>query len=214
MTFLDYLRNNSEPLLEDIVGHVQVVGISVCIALIFGCVLGVVAHRSALLRPLILGASSTLLTIPSLALFAFAIPLFGLGTPPTVAALVLYALLPIVRNTVAGLGSVDTQVLRAARGMGMGPLRRFFQIELPLAWPVLLTGLRVSTQIIVGIAAIAALVNGPGLGNEIFRGLRSLGSPFAVNFVLGGTLGIVIVALLFDAAYILLRRLTTSRGIR
>ena len=126
----------------------------------------------------------------------------------------LYALLPIVRNTVAGLDSVDAGVSRAARGMGMGPWRRFVRIELPLAWPVVLTGVRVSTQVVVGIAAIAAFVNGPGLGNEIFRGLRSLGSPFALNFVLGGTLGIVIVALLFDAAFLLLRRLTMSRGIR
>ncbi|NNJ63592.1 MAG: ABC transporter permease [Dactylosporangium sp.] len=214
MNFLEYLHSNAGPLTEQAIGHIRVVGISVGIALVLGCALGVVAHRSALLRPAILTVSSTLLTIPSLALFALAIPLFGLGTPPTVVALVLYALLPIVRNTVAGLGSVDRAMLRSARGMGMGPWRRFIRIELPLAWPVALTGVRVSTQIVVGIAAIAALVNGPGLGNEIFRGLRSLGSPFALNFVLGGTLGIVVVALLFDATFVLLRRITTPRGIR
>lgn len=214
MDFFEYLRNNAEPLLEQAIGHVRVVALSVGIALVVGCVLGTLAHRSLVFRPMILTVSATLLTIPSLALFALAIPLFGLGEPPTIFALVLYALLPIVRNTVAGLGSVDQSVLRAAQGMGMGSWRRFFRIELPLAWPVLLTGVRVSTQIVVGIAAIAALVNGPGLGNEIFRGLRSLGSPFALNFVLGGTLGIVVVALLFDAMYILLHRATTSRGIR
>ncbi len=214
MTFWEYLHTNAGPLLDETVGHIRVVGISVGIALVVGLVLGVLAHRSAVLRPVIMTTASTLLTIPSLALFALAIPLVGLGTPPTVLALVLYALLPIVRNTVAGLNSVDPAVTRAARGMGMGSWRRFVTIELPLAWPVLLAGVRVSTQIVVGIAAIAALVNGPGLGNEIFRGLRSLGSPFALNFVLGGTLGIVIVALLFDVAYILLRRITTPRGIR
>lgn len=214
MTFHEYLESNADPLLEEALGHIQVVAISIGIALVLGGILGVAAHRSPVLRPLILGASSTLLTIPSLALFALAIPVFGLGTPPTVVALVLYALLPIVRNTVAGLGSVDKGVLRAAQGMGMGTWRRFLRIELPLAWPVILAGVRVSTQIVVGVAAVAAFVNGPGLGNEIFRGLRSLGSPFAVNFVLGGTLGIVIVALLFDASYVFLRRLTTSRGIR
>lgn len=214
MSFSDYVQSNAGPLLEQAIGHIQIVAVSIGIALMLGGVLGVLAHRNALIRPLVLGVSSTLLTIPSLALFALAIPVVGLGTPPTIVALVLYALLPIVRNTVAGLGSVDPEVLRAARGMGMGASRRFFQIELPLAWPVVLTGVRVSTQVIVGIAAIAALVNGPGLGNEIFRGLRSLGSPFAVNFVLGGTLGIVIVALLFDATYLALRRITTPRGIR
>jgi osmoprotectant transport system permease protein len=214
MDFYEYLVDNAEPLFEEALDHVMVVGMSIGIALVLGCALGVLAHRSARLRPMILAVSSTLLTIPSLALFALFIPLLGLGTPPAVVALVLYALLPIVRNTVVGLGSVDQGVLRAARGMGMGSWGRFLRIELPLAWPVVLTGVRVSTQVIVGIAAIAALVNGPGLGNEIFRGLRSLGSPFALNLVLGGTLGIVVVALVFDAFFILLRRLTTARGIR
>jgi osmoprotectant transport system permease protein len=187
---------------------------SVGIALVLGTLLGILAYRVAFLRPLVLTFSSTMLTIPSLALFALAIPLFGLGTKPSVFALVLYGLLPIVRNTLSGLEGVDPAIVRAARGMGMSAARRFVRVELPLAWPVLLTGLRVSTQVIVGIAAIAALVNGPGLGNEIFRGLRSLGSPFALNFVLGGVLGIVVVALLLDAAFILVQRLTTSRGIR
>ncbi len=214
MDFYEYLNDNAEYLFSDAVDHIVVVALSIGIALVLGCALGVLAHRSARLRPVILAVTSTLLTIPSLALFAIFIPLLGLGTPPAVTALVLYALLPIVRNTVVGLGSVDRNVLRAARGMGMGPWRRFARIELPLAWPVVLTGVRVSTQVVVGIAAIAALVNGPGLGNEIFRGLRSLGSPFALNFVLGGTLAIVVVALLFDSVFILLRRLTTARGIR
>ena len=214
MDFYEYLVDNAEPLSEEALDHIMVVGISIGIALVLGCALGVLAHRSPRLRAPILAVSGTLLTIPSLALFAMFIPVLGLGTPPAVVALVLYALLPIVRNTVVGLGSVDQSVLRAARGMGMGSWRRFLRIELPLAWPVVLTGVRVSTQVVVGIAAIAALVNGPGLGNEIFRGLRSLGSPFALNLVLGGTLGIVVVALVFDALFIVLRRLTTARGIR
>ena len=83
-----------------------------------------------------------------------------------------------------------------------------------IAGPVILTGVRVSTQVIVGIAAIAAIVGGPGLGTEIFRGLRSLGSPGAANLVYGGTLAVIVLALLFDAFFILVRRLTTSRGIR
>ena len=214
MNFLEYLENNREALLELALEHVELVLISVGISLVIGTALGIAAHRFSATRPLILTFSSTMLTIPSLALFALAIPLFGLGTKPAVFALVLYGLLPIVRNTVAGLEGVDPAVVRAARGMGMSAGRRFLRIELPLAWPVLLAGVRVSTQVIVGIAAIAALVNGPGLGNEIFRGLRSLGSPFALNFVLGGALGIAVVALLFDAAFILVQRFTTSKGVR
>jgi osmoprotectant transport system permease protein len=214
VNFLEYLDSNREPLLALTLEHVQLVLLSVAIALVVGSSLGVLAHRSRMLRPLVLTFASTMLTIPSLALFALTIPLFGLGTTPSVFALVLYGLLPIVRNTVSGLESVDPAVVRAARGMGMSAGRRFVRVELPLAWPVLLAGVRVSTQVIIGIAAIAAFVNGPGLGNEIFRGLRSLGSPFALNFVLGGTLGIVALALLFDAAFVLVQRLTTSRGVR
>jgi len=105
-------------------------------------------------------------------------------------------------------------VVESAQGMGMGRNQRLLQIELPLAWPVVLTGLRVSTLIIIGIAAIGAYVNGPGLGNDIFTGLARIGTPNAVNLVLGGMLGIVVLAIVFDSFYILVTRLTTSRGLR
>jgi len=214
VTFFEYLESNREPLLELALAHVQLVLTSIGIALVIGFTLGAAAHRIPRFRPLALTFASTVLTIPSLALFALFIPLLGLGSRPAIAALALYGLLPIVRNTISGLEGVDPAIVRAARGMGMSAGRRFLRVELPLAWPVLLAGLRVSTQVVIGIAAIAAFVNGPGLGNEIFRGLRSLGSPFALNFVLGGTVGIVVIALLFDAAYLLLQRLTTSKGVR
>jgi osmoprotectant transport system permease protein len=102
----------------------------------------------------------------------------------------------------------------AARGIGMSRAMRLMRVELPLAWPPILTGIRVSTQMLMGIAAIAAYASGPGLGNEIFRGLASLGSKNALNQVLAGTLGIIILALVFDAAYVLIGRLTIPRGIR
>jgi osmoprotectant transport system permease protein len=128
--------------------------------------------------------------------------------------LTLYGLLPIVRNAIVGLRGVDPSLVDAAKGIGMSRTARLFRVELPLAWPPILTGIRVSTQMLMGIAAIAAYASGPGLGNEIFRGIASLGSANAINQVLAGTVGIVILALLFDAAYVLLGRLTISRGIR
>ena len=214
MTFTEYLSNNYENLLDLSIEHIQLVMISMLVAALLGVPLGIVAHRSSFLRPAILSISSFFLTIPSLALFAIFIPLFGLGSPPAVVALTLYALLPIVSNTVAGLASVSPAVVKASRGMGLGPWRRLSQVELPLAWPVIVTGLRVSTQVVIGIAAIAVFVGGPGLGNEIFRGIRSLGNPGAENLVYGGTLAIVVIALVFDAVFVLVRRLTTPRGIR
>lgn len=214
MNFLDYLTGSYENLLELSLEHVRLVVISMAIAIVIGVPLGIIAHRSSFLRPPIVSSAAFFLTIPSLALFSIFIPIFGLGAPPAIAGLTLYALLPVVSNTVAGLGSVNPAVVKASRGMGMGSWRRLMQIEMPLAWPVIVTGIRVSTQVIVGISAIAAFVGGPGLGNEIFRGLRSLGTPGAPNLVYGGTLGIIAIALIFDAAFVLVRRLTTSRGIR
>jgi osmoprotectant transport system permease protein len=214
MTFSEYLSNNYQNLIDLSLEHLKLVMTAMLIATAAGLPLGIAAHRSAFFRPLILGTSSFFLTIPSLALFAIFIPVFGLGSPPAVAALTLYAMLPIVGNTVAGLNSVSPAVVKAARGMGLGPWRRLWQVELPLAWPVVVTGLRVSTQVVIGIAAIAVFVGGPGLGNEIFRGIRSLGNPGAENLVYGGTIAIVILALLFDGFFVLVRRLTTPRGIR
>lgn len=214
MNFVDYLTRNYDNLIELSVEHIRLVLTAMSIAIVAGVPLGILAHRSSVFRPAIMSSAAFFLTIPSLALFSIFIPIFGLGAPPAIAGLTLYALLPVVSNTVAGLGSVNPAIVKASRGMGMGSLRRLSQVELPMAWPVIVTGIRVSTQIIVGIAAIAAFVGGPGLGNEIFRGLRSLGTPGAENLVYGGTLAIVILALLFDAVFVLIRRLTTSRGIR
>jgi osmoprotectant transport system permease protein len=127
---------------------------------------------------------------------------------------VLYALLPIVRNTIVGLGGVDAAVTDAARGIGMNRVAVLTRVELRLAWPAILAGMRVSTQMLMGIAAIAAYAKGPGLGTEIFSGLNRAGSANALNQALAGTIGIVIMALLIDGLYLVVARLTTSRGLR
>ncbi|UZJ24315.1 ABC transporter permease [Rhodococcus antarcticus] len=214
MNFFDYLSNNYENLFTLSLEHIKLVVVSMLIATAVGVPLGVLAHRSTALRPPIVSTVSVFLTIPSLALLAVFVPIFGLGSPPAIAGLTLYALLPVVSNTIAGLGSVDPSIVKASRGMGVGSLRRLVQVELPLAWPVIITGIRVATQIVIGIAAIAVLVGGPGLGNEIFRGIRSLGATGADNLVIGGTLAVVVLALLFDAVFVIVTRLTTSRGLR
>jgi osmoprotectant transport system permease protein len=151
-----------------------------------------------------------LFTVPSLAMLGLLIPVLGLGVAPSVTAIVLYALLPIIRNTVVGLHGVDPLLVDAARGIGMSRLRALMRIELPLAWPVILTGIRVSTQLAMGIGAVAAYVSGPGLGEQIFSGLARLGGANAVNPTLTGTLGIALLALLFDGFFVLLGRFTAQ----
>lgn len=214
MNFWEYLSSHRRQLLVDAYQHASVVFQCMVVATLIGVVVGVVTYRSGWAGSLATTTTSTILTVPSLAMIGLLIPIVGLGVPPTVIALTLYGLLPIVRNAIVGLRGVDPALVDAAKGIGMSRPVRLAKVELPLAWPPILTGIRVSTQMLMGIAAIAAYASGPGLGNEIFRGLASLGSKNALNQVLAGTVGIIILALLFDAAYVLVGRLTIPRGIR
>jgi osmoprotectant transport system permease protein len=214
MSFPEYLSSRSDLVIELTIEHAGVVALSIAIATVIGVGVGIATYRRARESQIALAICAVFLTIPSLALFGLLIAPLGLGYPPTVAALVLYALLPIVRNTITGLREVDPALIEAARGMGMGRWQRLRRIELPLAWPVIITGIRVSTLIVLGIAAIAAAINGPGLGELIFRGLTRLGAVNDVNEILTGVLGIMVLAVLFDVAFFALRRLTTSPGVR
>ncbi|MBP2403108.1 ABC transporter permease [Streptomyces syringium] len=214
MSFWEYVGNRHAQLLADTYQHASAVFQCMVVATLLGVAIGVATYRSEWAGNLAVTSTATILTIPSLALIGLLIPITGLGVAPTVTALTLYGLLPIVRNAIVGLRGVDASLVDAATGIGMSRPARLFRVELPLAWPPILTGIRVSTQMLMGIAAIAAYASGPGLGNEIFRGISSLGSANALNQVLAGTLGIIVLALLFDAAYVLIGRLTIPRGIR
>jgi len=212
--FIDYLTAQGDRLFGLAIEHAIVVLISVSISTIIGVSLGILTYRSRAPSRISLAVTGIFLTIPSFALFGLLLPLFGLGAAPVVVALVMYGLLPIVRNTITGLRSVDPAIVESAQGMGMGRYRRLLRIELPLAWPIIITGIRVAAVIIVGIAAIAAVVNGPGLGKDIFRALSRVGSPTAVPQALSAILGIIIIAILIDFAFLFVARLTTSKGLR
>lgn len=214
MSFWEYLGNRHQQLLTDAYQHASAVFQCMVVATLIGVLIGVATYRSEWAGNFATLTTSGILTIPSLAMIGLLIPIVGLGVAPTVIALTLYGLLPIVRNAIVGLRGVDPSLVDAARGIGMSRPAQLLRVELPLAWPPILTGIRVATQMLMGIAAIAAYASGPGLGNVIFRGLASLGSANALNQVLAGTLGIIVLALLFDAAYVLIGRLTIPRGIR
>jgi osmoprotectant transport system permease protein len=211
--FLQYVLSDWDDLLEDAIGHTQVVLVSLAIATVIGVTLGILTYRREAIAQALLAVTSVMLTIPSFALFGLLIPIFGLGYTPTVVALVNYAILAILRNTITGLRSVDPAITESAKGMGMSNLQQLTRIELPLAWPVIITGIRVSGLLILGIAAIAAYVNGPGLGGLIFSGLNRIGGAGAFYSVLAGTLGIIVLALIFEAFFAVLGRFTTSKGL-
>jgi osmoprotectant transport system permease protein len=210
----DFVSARKQQLLTDSYLHVSAVVQSVVIATVVAVVVGIVVYRSPAGSAVATALASTILTVPSFALLGLLIPILGLGVAPTVTALVLYALLPIIRNTILGLSSVDPAVTDAARGVGMSRIAVLSRIELPLAWPSILTGMRVSTQMSMGILAIAAYAKGPGLGNLIFSGLSRVGSPTAVPQALTGTVLIVLLALVLDGLFVVVGRVTTSRGIR
>lgn len=210
----DYVSAHYEQLIFDSYQHVSAVVQSVLLATVIGVLIGVLTYRNALAANLATVTSSVILTVPSFALLGLLIPVFGLGVATSIAALVLYSLLPIIRNTIVGLNAIDPALTDAARGLGMSRIGTLTRVELRLVWPAILSAMRLSTQMSMGVLAIAAYVKGPGLGNLIFAGLARVGSPTALPMALSGTLLIVILALVLDALLVLLGRLTTSKGIR
>ena len=215
MSFVQFLERSQERIIRLALEHLVIVLEAIAIGTVLGVALGVLVARRPVARAVVLASTGLILTVPSFALFSLLLGVIGqLGTAVVLPGLVLYSLLPIVRNTVTGLLSVDPAVVESAKGVGMGPARRLLRIELPLAWPVVLAGVRVSAVLLVGIAALGALVQGPGLGELIFAGLRIIGSPNASNLALAGTLAIVVIAVLLDVLFLLLARLTTSKGLR
>ncbi len=172
---LEFLKANWSDIVAHIAQHAWLVLISTAIAIAIALPLGILITRRKRLRGPLLGIANVMQTIPSLALFGFLIPLpfiGGIGPRTAIIALVFYALLPIIRNTVTGILGVDRNVREAAVAMGMTDRQVLFQVELPLAMSVILTGVRVAVVITIGVAIIAAEVSAGGLGEYIFRGLR------------------------------------------
>ena len=197
MSFWHFLQLNWSELLLLVRQHVVLVFISILIAVVIGVPTGVLLTRYRALRGPILGVANVMQTIPSLALFGFLIPLpfiGGIGTRTALVALVLYSLLPIIRNTVTGILGVDPNVREAAVAMGMTSGQVLRQVELPLATGVIVTGIRVATVIAVGVTTIAAAVGAGGLGVYIFRGLRQYDN----NLLLAGALSAAALALVAD----------------
>src|SRR5690554_2752620 len=214
VSFIEFLVARSDDMVELGLAHAAVVGLSVLLATAIGLALGIATYQRDRPREIVLAVTGAFLTIPSFALFILLLGPLGLGARPVVVALTMYGLMPIVRNTITGLREVSPAVVEAAKGMGLNRRQRLLRIELPLAWPVIITGIRVTTLILLGIAAIGAIVNGPGYGELIFTGLARVGTPVAVNLVLAGALGVMVLAVLFDVLFYAARRLTTSKGIR
>ena len=197
---LEFLKANWSDILAHIAQHAWLVFLSTAIAIVIALPLGILITRRKSLRGPVLGIANVMQTIPSLALFGFLIPLpfiGGIGPRTAIVALVFYALLPIIRNTVTGILGVDRNVREAAVAMGMTDRQVLFQVELPLAMSVILTGVRVAVVITIGVAIIAAEVGAGGLGEYIFRGLRLDDN----RLLLAGAVPSAVMALLADFGF-------------
>ncbi len=194
--------------------HASLVLQAVLVATIIAVLLAVLITRTPRLAGVANVVSAIGLTIPSFALIGLLLPITSIGPTTGFVAVAFYAVLPILRNAVVGLQGVNPTLLESSRGMGMSELTSLWRVRLPLAWPVILAGVRTSTQMSMGVAAIAAYALGPGLGGYIFTGLTQIGGANAINYAVVGTVGVVVVALVADALLLLLGRLTISKGIR
>jgi len=206
-----YLAANRSEMLRLTGEHLVLVGVSVGIAVAVGVPLGVLATRSRRFERPVLAFANIVQTIPSLALFGFliAVPLVGgIGARPAIVALTLYALLPIVRNTHAGIRGVDPALREAALGMGMTDRQVLTIVELPLATGIILAGVRVATVISVGIATIAAAIGAGGLGVYIFRGIAMVDNAV----ILSGAVPAALLALAADGVLGWLERRLTPPG--
>jgi osmoprotectant transport system permease protein len=199
MNLVHFFWRHREEILQLSLEHLWLVGISTLLAVLVGLPLGILsAHWPVWNRP-VLGAANIIQTIPSLALFGFLLPVPWIGARAdrlAILALTLYALLPVIRNTYTGIRGVDRSVVEAGRGMGLTERQLLFQVELPLASGVILSGVRVAVVVSVGLATIAAAIGAGGLGEFIFRGLAMVNN----DLILAGAIPAAVLALSADFA--------------
>jgi osmoprotectant transport system permease protein len=211
MNGMGFFSQHGGEILQATLEHVWLVGATMLLAITIGVPLGILVARRPWLSKPILGAANIAETIPSLALLGFLLPTPWLGDRAdriAITALTLYALLPIIRNTAAGITGVDPAVREAARGMGMTSRQILFQVELPLSLSTVLAGIRVATVLTIGVATIAAAVGAGGLGEFIFRGLAMVNN----QLILAGAIPAAALALLADFCLsVLERRLRPAR---
>ena len=212
MNVFQFISQNRTEVLELTLEHLWMVGISTLLAVIVGIPLGILITRRPALNKPVIGSANIIQTVPSLALFGFLLPVPWIGARAdrlAILALTLYALLPLIRNTYAGIKGVDGSVIEAGRGMGMTDRQLLFQVELPLALGVIIAGVRVAAVISVGLATIAAAIGAGGLGEYIFRGLAMVNN----QLILAGAIPAAALALLCDVSLGWLERRLGTRTV-
>ncbi|HWQ99013.1 MAG TPA: ABC transporter permease [Clostridia bacterium] len=209
MKLIQFFLDNSSYILEKVGEHLYLAGFAVLLACAVGIPVGFLITNNKRVASIVVGIANTIQTIPSLALFAFAISVFGIGADNAIFALFLYALLPIIKNTLIGIRNVSPTMIEAARGMGMSRAQIMFQVEVPLAISVIMGGVRIATVTAIGIATIATLIGAGGLGQLIYQGIGMMN----YEMIFAGAICSAALALLADFLLGLVEKKLTSKGL-
>lgn len=189
--FIETIQSRSDLIQEAFMQHIYLSFIALAVGIAIALPLGILVARYRRVAEPVIGITAIFQTIPSLALFGFLVPLIGIGAKTALIALIIYALLPILRNTYTGISNIDESMIEAGRGMGMTKSQLLWQIEFPLALPFIMAGIRTATVLTVGIATLATFVGAGGLGDVIYRGLQSYNN----SLVLAGALPVALLAI-------------------
>jgi osmoprotectant transport system permease protein len=215
MNIIMFIMDNAERCWLLTLDHVSIVVISILLAGLIGIPTGIIISHNERMAQKIIGIANIFMTIPSIAMFGLMLPLlavvgYGLGKVPAIIALVLYSQLPIIRNTYVGIRNIPPEFVEAARGLGMDRWARLKEIEIPLAMPVIIAGLRNAATMSIGIAAIAAYIGAGGLGVFIQQGIARAYD----EMILAGAILVSLLAILIDCGMFLLEKLLTPKGLR
>lgn len=215
MSVFDYLASSWPELLQLTLQHIWLVGIAVGCAIMAGVPLGILINRQKWLAGPLLGLATIVLTLPSIALFGLMIPFFsrfgqGIGAVPAITAVFLYSLLPIMRNTYLALSNVDAGIQEAGTGIGMTSWQRLRLVDLPLAVPVILAGVRTAVVMNIGVMTIAAVIGAGGLGSLI---IRAIGQSSMMKLLVGAVL-VSVLAIVADLLLQMLQRALTPKGVQ
>lgn len=208
--FFQFLQYRGPEIFKLTGEHMKITGVAVLLAILVGVPLGIYITKNKKVSNVILNTANIFQTLPSLALFGLIIPIMGIGFKPAIFVLFLYALLPIIKNTYIGINSIEPSIIEAGRGMGMTKTQILAMVEIPLALPIIMGGIRISTVINIGTATIAALIGAGGLGDFIFKGI-SMGNN---NMILAGAIPTALLAISVDFILGIVENKLTPQGLK
>ncbi len=210
MSFIEFVINRHEQILSLLLEHTQILLIALFFAVLIGVPVGIIISSVDVLNKPFMFLINGVQAIPSLALLGFLIPLIGVGVRTAVVLIVIYAILPIVKNTFTGISNVDPQYIEAATGMGMTKWQILRKVQFPLALPVIMAGIRISAVTGVGLVTIASYAGGKGLGYLVYSGINTLDT----NMILAGAIPAALLALLIDFVVGYIEKLVTPQGVQ